>query len=44
MKSVIVPIGGLVSWNIKLGLVSGRMRRNSERKGSKEIRNVQRTT
>jgi len=37
---MIVPIRGFVGSNIKLGLISGGMRRDSERNGSKEFRNV----
>jgi len=37
---MIVPIRGLVRWYIKLGLVSGGMRRDSEKNGSKEFINV----
>jgi len=40
---MIVPIRGLVGWNIKLRLIFGGMIRDSERDGSKEFRNVQRT-
>jgi len=37
---MIVRIKGLVGRNIKLGLISGGMRRDSERNGCKEFRNV----